>query len=314
MSETRDLKTDLFAIALCGAVVFLALSLCTYEPADPVGELIRPFNHWYQSDVLVYPLADEVSNACGRWGALAADMVFTSIGFAGFYFILSLAILDVLLLRRRKVDAPVVRSLGWFASVVGVTTVMAILLGNASPGPMSGPGGYLGALGKAVLLEYFATAGGLILAVSLICGGLLLATDYAVVGLIRRTFLVLVGSAWRLGRWLIDRKPAADVVQRVFAEEEYEEEYEEEEEEDEAWEEEEEVAAEEEEQEEEMPIRVSGKKLGADDEVDPLEESVVESETESAKPAKNARRNRVDPHENRISQCCVNGRKQNARK
>ena len=51
-----------------------------------------------------------------------------------------------------------------------------------------------------------------------------MATDYAVVGLIRRTFLVLVGSAWRLGRWLIDRKPAADVVQRVFAEEEYEEE------------------------------------------------------------------------------------------
>ena len=49
-----------------------------------------------------------------------------------------------------------------------------------------------------------------------------------------------------------------------------------------------------------MPIRVSGKKLGADDEVDPLEESVVESETESAKPAKKrakkSRRSARKPH------------------
>ncbi|MCP4811339.1 MAG: DNA translocase FtsK, partial [Planctomycetaceae bacterium] len=181
MSAQRDLKTDLFAIGLCGGVVFLALSLCTYEPADPVGELIRPFNSWYQSDVLVYPPSTEVSNACGRWGALTAELLFTTVGLGAFYFVLSIAILDVLLLRRREIDAPIVRSLGWFASLVGLTTVFAIMVPHLSPGPMIGSGGYLGVLGKTVLLEYFATAGGLILAVSLICGGLLLATDYALV-------------------------------------------------------------------------------------------------------------------------------------
>ena len=296
MSQTRDLKTDLFAIALCGAVVFLALSLCTYDPADPVGELIRPFNHWYQSDVLVYPLADEVSNACGRWGALAADMLFTSLGLAAFYFILSLAILDVLLLRRREVDAPIVRSLGWFASAVGLTTVMAILLSDVSPGPMIGAGGYLGALGKAILLEYFATAGGLILAVSLICGGLLLATDYAVVGVARRTVLIVLGSSLRLGRWLIARKPVVEAKQDELAEE-----YEEEEEE--LWEEEaEEYEEEEEEQEveEEMPILVSGKKLGADDELEQEEPVVVAGESEPAetskKRSKKSRRAARKPH------------------
>ncbi|MFP6576671.1 MAG: DNA translocase FtsK 4TM domain-containing protein, partial [Pirellulaceae bacterium] len=293
MSQTRDLKTDLFAIALCGAVVFLSLSLCTYDPADPVGELIRPFNHWYQSDVLVYPLADEVSNACGRWGALAADILFTSLGFAAFYFVLSLAILDVLLLRRRKVDAPIIRSLGWFASAVGLTTVMTILIADVSPGPMIGAGGYLGALGKAILLEYFATAGGLILAVSLICAGLLLATDYAVVGIARRTTLVFLASSLRLVRWLVARKPAT-----LAQEDELEEEYEE----DELWEEEEE---EEEELEEEMPILVSGKKLGSDGEAEQEELSAEESESEdlvqeeaesSRKRSKKSRRAARKPH------------------
>ena len=205
MSAQRDLKTDLFAIGLCGGVVFLALSLCTYEPADPVGELIRPFNHWYQSDVLVYPPSAEVSNACGRWGALTAELLFTSVGLGAFYFVLSIAVLDVLLLRRRDIDAPIVRSLGWFASLSGLTTMFAIIAPNLSPGPMIGSGGYLGVLGKTVLLEYFATAGGLILAVSLICGGLLLATDYALVGMVRRTAFVILRFVFRSVRWLVVR-------------------------------------------------------------------------------------------------------------
>ena len=48
-----------------------------------------------------------------------------------------------------------------------------------SPGPVIGPGGYLGALGKAVALMHFATIGGMILAGSVTIGGLLLCTDYA---------------------------------------------------------------------------------------------------------------------------------------
>ncbi|MCP3690781.1 MAG: DNA translocase FtsK, partial [Planctomycetaceae bacterium] len=290
MSAQRDLKTDLFAIGLCGGVVFLALSLCTYEPADPVGELIRPFNSWYQSDVLVYPPSTEVSNACGRWGALTAELLFTTVGLGAFYFVLSIAILDVLLLRRREIDAPIVRSLGWFASLVGLTTVFAIMVPHLSPGPMIGSGGYLGVLGKTVLLEYFATAGGLILAVSLICGGLLLATDYALVGMARRTGFAVLRFAFRSVRWLMVRQAArqgelddaAEYEQEYEDEQEYEQEYEEEEEEEE-----------EEALEEEMPVLVSGKKLGADGEVEeadadaPIEDPVTaESEAESTKKGK----------------------------
>ena len=55
MLENRSLRLDLLALALLGLVVFLAVSLVTYEPADPVGQLVAPIDRFYQPDVLVYP-------------------------------------------------------------------------------------------------------------------------------------------------------------------------------------------------------------------------------------------------------------------
>jgi S-DNA-T family DNA segregation ATPase FtsK/SpoIIIE len=51
-------------------------------------------------------------------------------------------------------------------------------MSSVSPGPVIGPGGYLGALGKAMVEAHFATVGGLILMSSILLGGLLLCTDY----------------------------------------------------------------------------------------------------------------------------------------
>ena len=76
MFENRNLKQDLFALGLLGLAIFLALALLTYDPADAVADLAGPLKALYHTDTLVYPQNSEITNACGRWGALLADMSF----------------------------------------------------------------------------------------------------------------------------------------------------------------------------------------------------------------------------------------------
>jgi hypothetical protein len=54
-SRNRNLRLDLLALGLLALAVFLALSLLTYSPADPVIELASPLNQLFHPDVLVYP-------------------------------------------------------------------------------------------------------------------------------------------------------------------------------------------------------------------------------------------------------------------
>ena len=179
MPTSRNLRRDLAALGLLALVLFLATALFTYDPADPVPEPITPLNLLYQPDALVAPQNAQIHNVCGRWGALAADMLFAAFGAAAWYLLLALGVLDLNLLRRQTIDTPLLRGLGFATSLLGVTTLLAMLLPSLAPGPVIGSGGYLGALGKGVAYQHFAQIGGVILAGSLALGGLLLATDYA---------------------------------------------------------------------------------------------------------------------------------------
>ncbi len=185
MTEKRNLRLDLFALGLLAIAAFLALALLTYNPADPIVELVAPFDRLFQPDVLVHPQNPTVRNACGQWGALLATMMLTGLGVGAYYLVISLGILDTLLLMRRQIDAPLVRAFGWAVSLIGLTTVAAIVVPSWSPGPMIGSGGYVGALGSGLLEMHFATIGSLILATSFILGGLLLSTDYALMQVAR---------------------------------------------------------------------------------------------------------------------------------
>jgi DNA segregation ATPase FtsK/SpoIIIE, S-DNA-T family len=220
MLQNRRLVSDLIALTLLGLVVFLASSLATYDPADPLVEAPPPLNQLYRPDVIVYPVSEHVGNACGRWGALVADVLLTGLGIGAFYLVLSLAVLDFLLLRRHPIDTPLIRGVGWIATLIGFTTIAAIIVPAASLGPVIGSGGYLGALGKGLLQMHFATAGSLILALSLVAGGLLLCTDYVllrmVLALVAYT-LIVVGKSLNWGpknaakRKTGKRGPEADV-------------------------------------------------------------------------------------------------------
>ncbi len=168
MLEKRSHKLDVLALALLALCVFLTLSLVTYSPADPPS-------------TLVYPQHAKIANACGRSGAMVAELLLEGIGLGAYFLIASLAVLDAVLLARRKVTEPVLRLAGWGIALLGVTTLSAMSFRGASPGPVIGPGGYLGAAGSAVLEMHFAFTGAMILTISLILAGLLLSTDYLLV-------------------------------------------------------------------------------------------------------------------------------------
>ena len=153
----------------CSALaVFLGLALFTYNPADPPGSL-------------VFPLNAKIANACGRSGAVAAEMLLEAFGLGAYFLVLSLAVVDGWLLTRRPITEPLLRGAGWLMALAGVSTLLAMGFHGATPGPVIGPGGYLGAGGRAVLEMNFARPGAFILTVSLTLAGLLLATDYLLV-------------------------------------------------------------------------------------------------------------------------------------
>lgn len=183
----RDLKRDLLALTLCAGSVFLATAMVTYHPNDPIGDLIPPFNHLYQADLIEYPESTYIQNACGKLGAVAADVLFSLLGFGAYYLLVSLIITDIALLRRRSFDAPAIRLAGWMISLCGVCTCLALTIPAFTPGPVMGSGGMLGTFFSTFLQGSFATTGGLIFALSLVFGGLMLATDYLVVGWVSRS-------------------------------------------------------------------------------------------------------------------------------
>ena len=206
----RDIKRDLLALTLCAGSVFLATALLTYHPNDPIGDLIPPFNHLYQADLIEYPESTYIQNACGKLGALAADIVFGLLGFGAFYVVGCLVIVDIAMLRRKSFDAPAIRLAGWIISLCGVCTCLSLTIPAFTPGPVMGSGGMLGASFSTFLQGSFATTGGLIFALSLIFGGLMLATDYMVVSWVARTlkltFQVIRATLFATFRFLLARR------------------------------------------------------------------------------------------------------------
>ena len=262
MFEQRNLRLDVIALAVLAFVIFTALALVTYDRADQVAQLIAPLDRLYQADVLVYPLNAETQNVCGKWGAVAADLLLTTFGFGAYYLVLSLAIFDISLLRRRSIDVPVVRLFGWLISLIGLTSLSALLMPDISPGPMIGSGGYLGALGATFVQSRFALFGGFVLTFSMVVGGLLICTDYTLLRVAQMAFFgVVVGVA--KGREFAEaRRKRSDVEE--FWEEGDEEEF------DEA---------------DETRIKIRGGSSGVDvveDEEDEVEEEEFSAEEENA--------------------------------
>ncbi|MEX0979268.1 MAG: DNA translocase FtsK 4TM domain-containing protein, partial [Pirellulales bacterium] len=201
MHEARSLKLDLAALALLALCVFLGLALATYDRAESL-------------DALEYPRPAQANNACGKAGAIAADLLLQGLGVGAYYAIFSLAVVDAWLLARRPVTQGVLRTIGWVVSLLALCTLSSLAGGNWSPGPVIGPGGYVGAAGRGLLEMHFASAGAYVLTLSLLVGGLLLSTEYLLPRLIARS-LTLPGLFLRRMRLAVAISDAENLAQRA---------------------------------------------------------------------------------------------------
>ncbi len=165
MFENRNLRFDLFALILLAVTILLGMAVVTYDAADP------PSN-------VVYPAPTVFNNACGPIGAYVSHFLLESAGVGAFYVVGSLGTLAFVLLWKGSIDQPVLRAVGWAASLLAISTLATMALPNTTPGPVVGAGGYLGAMGHAVLESHFASAGAYILAFTVLLAGMLLCTDY----------------------------------------------------------------------------------------------------------------------------------------
>ena len=127
MPEQRSLRLDLLALALFAFCVFLGVALATYNPAD------------FPSTV-TYPPPGKVSNSCGRSGAFVAEWTFRLFGVSAWFVLLSLSAFDALLLRRRRISEPVLRTIGWLMALAGICTLASLTISRPAVGPVIGPG------------------------------------------------------------------------------------------------------------------------------------------------------------------------------
>ncbi|MFW5693235.1 MAG: DNA translocase FtsK, partial [Thermoguttaceae bacterium] len=164
----RTFCSQVCTVALLALTLFLGVAILSYDVADPPSRA-------------VYPPPAEVNNLCGRSGAWAAWLLFEAFGLGAYYLVASLAVLDVLLLARRDIGQPLLRTLGWLASLVGFTALAGMALPHLSPGPLISSGGYLGAAACGLLQSHLASVGAYIMAGSVLAAGLLLSTEYVVV-------------------------------------------------------------------------------------------------------------------------------------
>jgi len=269
MFKNRNLRFDLFALLLLAATALLSVALATYDPADPPSEL-------------VHPPQTEFHNSCGPIGAYTSHFLLESVGVGAYYLVASLGALSIILLWRGEVDQPVLRAVGWTASLVAIATLATMALPGMTPGPVIGAGGYLGAMGHALLESHFATTGAYILALSVLVAGMLLSTDYLFFRFAVATTAVSGRGLMSLGHFgpARARRPETDLEDEWEDEEsdEYEDdEYEYEEEDPETDEEEDEWEYEEEEETAPLKVRTRQPKqeTESEEEAQPLKSKLV---------------------------------------
>lgn len=176
--QPRDKRSVLWGIALAALASFLVLSLVTHDAADPVAAPVWPLSLLYSADQPVYPTNEAVLNGCGYWGALVSKSLLGGFGLAAYLFAGLLGLTAFKLLVRGRVEAPMLRSLGWTLTTWGLMTGLSLAGADAKGLSVLGAGGAAGAMSAAWLGDHFASIGSWILTLTVSVLGMFLATDY----------------------------------------------------------------------------------------------------------------------------------------
>lgn len=194
--DGRHLNRDLLSLGLLVVVLLLAMSLVTYDPADSIAQASPRLAAWFPTDQLVFPANEKIQNACGLLGALISETLYSALGFAAIYVVVCLGLLCYWLLTGAYREYVFGRGLGWVISVAGLTALLSLMAPAATPGPLTGSGGYAGLFLSSTLREHFNFAGSFVVAFGATIIGLMMWTDYAIVR-VAMTVGSLAGVAWQ---------------------------------------------------------------------------------------------------------------------
>ena len=146
----RDRVRDLMALLLLATAVFVIASLATFDPADPPSARLFPPNV-------------RATNACGFSGSAVASTLYEWLGLGAWFGVGLLALLDLMLLRRRDLPDLPLRTVGGVVATAGTCTLLAMFLPDWIGRPIWGPGGSVGAVGMLFAEFYCARAGAALL-------------------------------------------------------------------------------------------------------------------------------------------------------
>jgi S-DNA-T family DNA segregation ATPase FtsK/SpoIIIE len=164
MIDYRRLITDLLALGLLAACVFVALCLHSYDPADP-------------PTTSVYPAHTEPVNLCGPVGAQLAHALRTSFGVGAWLLLAVMLLVDLQLFSRRGLTEPGLRGTGWLFVIIAGCAALQTFVPGLGDGPVIGSGGYIGVYGRTLLDQHFSIGGSLIFMTTLLAAGILMAGE-----------------------------------------------------------------------------------------------------------------------------------------
>ena len=164
MIDYKRIKADIAALGLLALVVFLGLSLVSFDPADPPTDT-------------VFPSRTAPANLCGPAGATIAWHLRSAFGLGAWFLLVLLVSSDLRLFASSRLDGWKRRVLGVALALTGFCAGIHMLSPALGGGPIVGSGGYLGAWSNAILESHFQLPGMLMIIAACLAAGLLLATE-----------------------------------------------------------------------------------------------------------------------------------------
>ncbi|MDR2117663.1 MAG: DNA translocase FtsK 4TM domain-containing protein [Planctomycetaceae bacterium] len=162
----KPFRLKFIGVILLILFIFSMISFVSYSPADP-------------PDSRVFPQPETFHNFCGPLGAYLASFFLNLFGITAFYLFLPLGIGAARLLKGQCIDQILLRITGLALVLIGLSGLFA-LVGEKIPyypGPVIGPGGYLGMITTALLGCVVTIFGSIAFLSSLVISGFILSGD-----------------------------------------------------------------------------------------------------------------------------------------
>ncbi len=179
MIDYRRLQTDLAALAIFAGILFLALSLFSFTPTDAPSETL-------------YPLPETVSNWCGPAGAFAAYGLMKGFGYSCYILVVSIIAFDMSLFSERPLKDILLRVLGVGLIIFSFSTALNLFLPWLGRPALYGSGGFVGAIGGAMLETHFSIVGSILILLTLFLSGLMLSAERFALAVLKSTLLLPV--------------------------------------------------------------------------------------------------------------------------